>query len=248
MNSLLEIKDLHAVAGEKEILNGLNLNVNKGEVHVIMGPNGAGKSTLANVILNNPEYRKTCGSVVFDGEDISNLSTDKIAKKGVFMSFQSPEEIPGISTFNFLKVAKNKIDEKTVKVFELKDTVKKYMEELNMNSKLIDRNLNVGFSGGEKKKNEILQMLVLNPKLVILDETDSGLDVDAVKAVSKGIEMYKSADNAVVIITHNMKILESLDVDYVHILVDGKIVETGTAELASEIEENGFGKYKKAGI
>ena len=151
MNSLLEIKDLHAVAGEKEILNGLNLNVNKGEVHVIMGPNGAGKSTLANVILNNPEYRKTCGSVVFDGEDISNLSTDKIAKKGVFMSFQSPEEIPGISTFNFLKVAKNKIDEKPVKVFELKDTVKKYMEELNMNSKLIDRNLNVGFSGGEKK-------------------------------------------------------------------------------------------------
>lgn len=248
MNSLLEIKDLHAVAGEKEILNGLNLNVNKGEVHVIMGPNGAGKSTLANVILNNPEYRKTCGSVVFDGEDISNLSTDKIAKKGVFMSFQSPEEIPGISTFNFLKVAKNKIDEKHVKFFELKDTVKKYMEELNMNSKLIDRNLNVGFSGGEKKKNEILQMLVLNPKLVILDETDSGLDVDAVKAVSKGIEMYKSADNAVVIITHNMKILESLDVDYVHILVDGKIVETGTAELASEIEENGFGKYKKAGI
>lgn len=248
MNSLLEIKDLHAVAGEKEILNGLNLNVNKGEVHVIMGPNGAGKSTLANVILNNPEYRKTCGGVFFDGEDISNLSTDKIAKKGVFMSFQSPEEIPGISTFNFLKVAKNKIDEKPVKVFELKDTVKKYMEELNMNSKLIDRNLNVGFSGGEKKKNEILQMLVLNPKLVILDETDSGLDVDAVKAVSKGIEMYKSADNAVVIITHNMKILESLDVDYVHILVDGKIVETGTAELASEIEENGFGKYKKAGI
>ena len=164
------------------------------------------------------------------------------------MSFQSPEEIPGISTFNFLKVAKNKIDEKPVKVFELKDTVKKYMEELNMNSKLIDRNLNVGFSGGEKKKNEILQMLVLNPKLVILDETDSGLDVDAVKAVSKGIEMYKSADNAVVIITHNMKILESLDVDYVHILVDGKIVETGTAELASKIEENGFGKYKKAGI
>ncbi len=248
MSSLLEIKDLYAVAGEKEILNGLNLNVNKGEVHVIMGPNGAGKSTLANVILNNPEYRKTYGSVTFDGEDITNLSTDKIAKKGIFMSFQSPEEIPGISTFNFLKVAKNKIEEKPIKVFELKDTVKKYMEELNMNSKLIDRNLNVGFSGGEKKKNEILQMLVLNPKLVILDETDSGLDVDAVKAVSKGIEMYKSLDNAVVIITHNMKILESLDVDYVHILVDGKIVKTGTAELANEIEENGFGKYKKAGI
>ena len=247
MNKLLEISDLHVVAGEKEILNGLNLNIGKGEIHVIMGPNGAGKSTLANVILNNPEYKKVSGTVNFDGEDISNLSTDKIAKKGIFMSFQSPEEIPGISTFNFLKVAKNKIEDKPVKVFELKDTVKKYMDELNMNSKLIDRNLNVGFSGGEKKKNEILQMLVLNPKLAILDETDSGLDVDAVKAVSKGIEMYKNSENAVLIITHNMRILESLKVDYVHILVDGKIVKTGAAELVNEIDENGFGKYKEAG-
>ncbi len=247
MNKLLEISDLHVVAGEKEILNGLNLNIGKGEIHVIMGPNGAGKSTLANVILNNPEYKKVSGTVNFDGEDISNLSTDKIAKRGIFMSFQSPEEIPGISTFNFLKVAKNKIEDKPVKVFELKDTVKKYMDELNMNSKLIDRNLNVGFSGGEKKKNEILQMLVLNPKLAILDETDSGLDVDAVKAVSKGIEMYKNSENAVLIITHNMRILESLKVDYVHILVDGKIVKTGTAELVNEIDENGFGKYKEAG-
>lgn len=247
MNKLLEISDLHVVAGEKEILNGLNLNIGKGEIHVIMGPNGAGKSTLANVILNNPEYKKVSGTVNFDGEDISNLSNDKIAKKGIFMSFQSPEEIPGISTFNFLKVAKNKIEDKPVKVFELKDTVKKYMDELNMNSKLIDRNLNVGFSGGEKKKNEILQMLVLNPKLAILDETDSGLDVDAVKAVSKGIEMYKNSENAVLIITHNMRILESLKVDYVHILVDGKIVKTGTAELVNEIDENGFGKYKEAG-
>lgn len=247
MNKLLEISDLHVVAGEKEILNGLNLNIGKGEIHVIMGPNGAGKSTLANVILNNPEYKKVSGTVNFDGEDISNLSIDKIAKKGIFMSFQSPEEIPGISTFNFLKVAKNKIEDKPVKVFELKDTVKKYMDELNMNSKLIDRNLNVGFSGGEKKKNEILQMLVLNPKLAILDETDSGLDVDAVKAVSKGIEMYKNSENAVLIITHNMRILESLKVDYVHILVDGKIVKTGTAELVNEIDENGFGKYKEAG-
>lgn len=247
MNKLLEISDLHVVAGEKEILKGLNLDIGKGEIHVIMGPNGAGKSTLANVILNNPEYKKVSGTVNFDGEDISNLSTDKIAKKGIFMSFQSPEEIPGISTFNFLKVAKNKIEDRPVKVFELKDTVKKYMDELNMNSKLIDRNLNVGFSGGEKKKNEILQMLVLNPKLVILDETDSGLDVDAVKAVSKGIEMYKNSENAVLIITHNMRILESLKVDYVHILVDGKIVKTGTAELVNEIDENGFGKYKEAG-
>lgn len=248
MSSLLEIKDLYAVAGEKEILKGLNLSIGKGEVHVIMGPNGAGKSTLANVILNNPEYKKTSGKIELDGEDIKNLSTDKIAKKGVFMSFQAPEEIPGISCLNFLKVAKNKIDEKPVKIFEFKDSVKNYAKELNMNANLIDRNLNVGFSGGEKKKNEILQMLVLNPKLAILDETDSGLDVDAIKAVSKGIEMYKSNKNSILIITHNMSILESLDVDFVHVLVDGKIVKTGDFELAKDILENGFSKYKEAGM
>ena len=248
MSSLLEIKDLYAVAGEKEILKGLNLSIGKGEVHVIMGPNGAGKSTLANVILNNPEYKKTSGKIELDGEDITNLSTDKIAKKGVFMSFQAPEEIPGISCLNFLKVAKNKSDEKPVKIFEFKDNVKNYAKELNMNANLIDRKLNVGFSGGEKKKNEILQMLVLNPKLAILDETDSGLDVDAIKAVSKGIEMYKSNENSILIITHNMSILESLDVDFVHVLVDGKIVKTGDFELAKDILENGFSKYKEAGM
>ena len=245
MSKLLEIKDLYANAGDKEILKGLNLNINKGEVHVIMGPNGAGKSTLANVIFNNSEYTKKSGEIIFDGENINDLSTDKIAKKGVFMSFQNPEEIPGITTTNFLKVAKNNIDGKPVKIFELKENIKKNMEELNMNPKLIERNLNVGFSGGEKKKNEILQMLVLNPKLAILDETDSGLDVDAVKAVSKGIDMYKNDDNAVLIITHNMKILQNLKIDFVHILIDGKIIKTGNAELAKEIEENGFSKYKK---
>ncbi len=245
MNTLLEIKDLYVNAGEKEILKGLNLKINKGEVHVIMGPNGAGKSTLANVILNNPQYKKVSGEVDFEGENINNLSTDKIAKKGVFMSFQSPEEIPGITVTNFLKTAKNKITGKPVKVFELKDEIEKNAEELNMNPKLVNRNLNVGFSGGEKKKNEILQMLVLNPKLVILDETDSGLDVDAVKTVSKGIQMYKNDDNAILIITHNNKILESLKIDYVHVLIDGKIVKTGTAELADEIEKNGYHEYKK---
>ena len=159
---LLQIKNLYANAETKEILKGLNLTVNKGEVHVIMGPNGAGKSTTASVIFNSPEYKKV---------SINDLSTDKIAKKGIFMSFQSPEEIPGISTMNFLKYAKNKIEDKPVKVFQLKEEVKKYIEELNMNPNLINRDLNVGFSGGEKKKNEILQLLVLNPKLVILDET-----------------------------------------------------------------------------
>lgn len=244
MSGLLEINNLYAEAEGKQILKGLNLKINKGETHVIMGPNGAGKSTTANVILNNPEYKKTSGEILFEGENINEESTDKIAKKGIFMSFQSPVEIPGISTFNFLKYAKNKVTEKPVKVFEFKDQVKNYMEELSMNPKLVERNLNVGFSGGEKKKNEILQMLVLNPKLAILDETDSGLDVDAIRTVSKGIEMYKNEENAVLIITHNTRILENLKVDYVHILVDGKIVKTGDASLAQEIEENGYSQYK----
>lgn len=244
MENLLEIKDLYANAEDKEILKGLNLTINKGETHVIMGPNGAGKSTLANVIFNNPAYTKKSGNITFDSEDITSLTTDKIAKKGVFMSFQSPEEIPGISTLNFLKYAKGKITEKPVKLFAFKDTIASHIQELNMNPKLIDRNLNVGFSGGEKKKNEILQMLVLEPKLAILDETDSGLDVDALKTVSKGISLYKTDENAVLIITHNTRILENLKVDYVHILVDGKIVKTGGPELAKEIEENGYAKYK----
>lgn len=244
MSSLLEINNLYAEAEGKQILKGLNLKINNGETHVIMGPNGAGKSTTANVILNNPEYKKTSGEILFEGENINEESTDKIAKKGIFMSFQSPVEIPGISTFNFLKYAKNKVTGKPVKVFEFKDQVKNYMEELSMNPKLVERNLNVGFSGGEKKKNEILQMLVLNPKLAILDETDSGLDVDAIRTVSKGIEMYKNDENAVLIITHNTRILENLKVDYVHILVDGKIVKTGDASLAQEIEEKGYSQYK----
>ena len=242
---LLEIKDLHVNAEEKEILKGINLTINKGEIHVIMGPNGSGKTTTANAILNNPVYSKEKGNIIFEGEDITNTKTDEIARKGVFMSFQLPEEIPGISTMNFLKYAKNKITEKPVKVFEFRDTVKKYSEELNMNPKLIERNLNVGFSGGEKKKNEILQMLVLNPKLAILDETDSGLDVDAIKIVSKGIEMFKNDDNAVLIITHNTRILNHLKVDYVHVLVNGQIVKTSTAELAEQIEETGYAQYKK---
>ncbi len=243
-NKLLEIKDLHVNAEEKEILKGINLSINKGEIHVIMGPNGSGKTTTANAILNNPQYTKTNGSIVFDGEDITDSKTDEIARKGIFMSFQLPEEIPGVSVTNFLKYAKNKITGEPVKIFQFKDELKKYMEELNMNPKNMERSLNVGFSGGEKKKNEILQMLVLNPKLAILDETDSGLDVDAIKTVSKGIEMFKNENNAVLIITHNTKILHSLEPDYVHVLVNGKIVKTGNKDLAAEIEENGYGQYK----
>ena len=204
-----------------------------------------GKTTTANAILSNPEYTKVNGSIEFEGEDITNLKTDEISKKGIFMSFQLPEEIPGITVTNFLRTAKNNITGKPIKIFEFKDELKKYVEELNINPKILDRSLNVGFSGGEKKKNEILQMLVLNPKLAILDETDSGLDVDAIKTVSKGIEMFKNESNSVLIITHNTKILHSLKVDYVHVLVNGKIVKTGTQELASQIEENGYSQFKK---
>ena len=245
MVNLLSIENLYVNAGEKEILKGLNLNIKRGEIHVIMGPNGAGKSTLANVILNNPEYKKISGNVLFEGENINDLTTDKISNKGIFMSFQTPEEIPGISTSNFIRVAKSKVEKSPVKLFKVKEEIKKYADELNMNKKLLDRNLNVGFSGGEKKKNEILQMLVLNPKLAILDETDSGLDIDSVRVVSKGINLYKNENNAVLIITHNMRILESLNVDKVHILIDGKIVKTGGNELIHQVEENGFSKYKE---
>ena len=241
---LLEIKDLHVNAEDKEILKGIDLKVNKGEIHVIMGPNGSGKTTTANAILNNTVYTKTNGTIEFEGENINDLKTDEIARKGIFMSFQLPEEIPGVSVTNFLKYAKNKVTGEPVKIFKFKDELKKYMEELNMNPKNMERSLNVGFSGGEKKKNEILQMLVLNPKLAILDETDSGLDVDAIRTVSKGIEMFKNENNAVLIITHNTKILHSLKPDYVHVLVNGKIVKTGGPELATEIEEKGYAQFK----
>lgn len=243
MSELLKINNLHANVGEKEILNGINLTINKGETHVIMGPNGSGKSTLANVILNNPVYNKTQGKVTLDGEDITNSKTDEIARKGIFMSFQSPEEIPGISVSNFLKYAKNKSTGEPVKVFKFKQELEENMKELKMNSSYANRNLNVGFSGGEKKKTEILQMLTLNPKLAILDETDSGLDVDAIKTVSKGIKMFSNENNATLIITHGTKILKELDVDYVHILINGKIVKTGTGELAKTIEDNGYEEY-----
>ncbi len=203
-----------------------------------------GKTTTANAILNNPMYTKNRGNILLEEEDITHLKTDEIARKGIFMSFQSPEEIPGVSVTNFLKYAKNKITGKPVKIFEFKKELENSMKELNMNPKNMERSLNVGFSGGEKKKNEILQMLTLNPKLAILDETDSGLDVDAIKTVSKGIEMFKNSKNAVIIITHNTKILHSLKVDYVHILVNGQIVKTGNADLAREIEENGYERYK----
>ncbi len=244
-NNLLEIKNLSVSVGEKEILKDINMSIKKGEIHVIMGPNGSGKTTTANAILNNPAYTKTGGTILLEGEDITNLKTDEIARKGVFMSFQLPEEIPGITVSNFLKYAKNKITGKPVKHFEFKDELNRNVEELKLNPENIERSLNVGFSGGEKKKNEILQMLMLKPKLAILDETDSGLDVDAIRTVSKGIEMYNTDDNAILIITHNTKILSNLHVDFVHVLIDGKIVASGGEELAKQIEDEGYSKYIK---
>ena len=245
---LLEIKDLWTIAEDdhdKKILQGLDLVIKPGEIHVIMGPNGSGKSTLANTIFNSPRYIVTEGSIDFFGEDITNLSTDLIAKKGIFMSFQTPEEIPGVSLAQFLKTTKHSITGEKPNLYKFTTEVEKYMNELNMNYNYVNREFNVGFSGGEKKKNEILQLLLLNPKLAILDETDSGLDVDAIKTVSKGINLYKNEENAVLIITHNTKILDGLKVDKVHVLVDGKIVKSGDSSLAKEIEENGYSKYIK---
>ena len=244
MQKLLEVKGLKSKADDKEILKGLDITVNKGEIHVIMGPNGAGKSTLANTLMSHPRYTQTSGEILFEGEDISGLKTDERARKGLFLSFQTPEEIPGITVENFLKTAKTSITGEAVRYLKFSGELKKISESLKIDKGYLRRYLNVGFSGGEKKKNEVLQLLALNPKLAILDETDSGLDVDAVRIVSEGIKMYAGKDNAVLIITHNNKILDSLDVDYVHILVDGKIVKTGDATLAKEIQENGFEQFK----
>lgn len=245
--SLLKIENLKVVSKDdsKEILKGLNLNINKGEVHVIMGPNGSGKSTLANAILNNPKYKITNGTIEFNGEVLNDLKTFEIARKGVFMSFQTPEEIPGVTVAGFLKTAKNSISSEKINLLSFSREIKDNMDKLNLNKDYINRDLNVGFSGGEKKKNEILQLLTLNPKLAILDETDSGLDVDAIKTVSKGINLYKNEENAVLIITHSTKILKYLSVDYVHILANGKIILSGDRSLANIIEENGYASYIK---
>ena len=248
MEKLLEIKDLSTIAADdkdKQILKDLNLTINKGEIHVIMGPNGSGKSTLANTIFHSPKYIITNGSIKLDGVELTTKKTDEIARLGVFMSFQTPESIPGINLAKFLKSTKQAYTGQKQNIFTFQKEVEKYMNELNMKSDYTYREFNVGFSGGEKKKNEILQMLLLNPKLAILDETDSGLDVDAIKTVSKGINLYKNNDNAVLIITHSTKILESLKVDKVHVLVDGKIVTTKDASLAKEIEEKGYSDYIK---
>lgn len=243
-NNLLKIDNLRTKVEGKEILKGLNIEINEGEVHVIMGPNGAGKSTLANTLMGHPKYFVTDGSLIFNGEDINGLKVDERAKRGLFLSFQYPEEIPGVSVENFLKTAKTAVTGEPIKYLKFGLELSNKMNELKINNEYSKRYLNVGFSGGEKKKNEILQMLILNPKLAILDETDSGLDVDAIRVVSEGVNMFANEKNAVLIITHNTKILENIKPDFVHVLIDGKIVKTGDATLADEIEANGYEVYK----
>jgi len=242
---LLNISGVKTQVEGKEILKGLDLNINKGEVHVIMGPNGAGKSTLANILMAHPKHELLEGTITFEGEDIAELKTDERAKKGMFLSFQHPEEVPGITVDNFIRSSKIAIDGQLVKYLKFDKDLKNNMKELKMNPEYSKRYLNVGFSGGEKKKNEILQMLMLNPKLAILDENDSGLDVDAIRVVSDGIKMYANENNAVLIITHNTKILETLKPDFVHVLVDGRIVKTGNSDLADLIEKDGYEAFKK---
>lgn len=237
---LLRVENLCAGIEDKEILHGLNLTVNAGEVHVIMGPNGSGKSTLANVIMNNPEYEVTDGDIFFEEESILELATDKRAKKGIFMSFQTPMEVSGITVENFIRTAKSAIEEKNIPILKFRKDLEKEMDSLSMDHSYADRYLNEGFSGGEKKKNEILQMLMLNPKLAILDETDSGLDVDATRIVSKGIERYLNGNNAVIIITHHRELIRAVMPNYVHVIVDGKFVKVGDHTLVEKIEKDGF--------
>ena len=238
--NLLTIKDLSARVGDKEILKNINLNINYGEVHVIMGPNGSGKSTLANVILNNPQYETTSGDILLDGESIMDLSTDKRAKKGIFMSFQNPMEVSGISVENFIRSAKIAKTDENIGFLEFREELEDNMDILEFDHGYSSRYLNVGFSGGEKKKNEILQMLMLKPKLAILDETDSGLDVDAVRIVSKGVKEFLNENNSVIVITHHKEILKEVKPDFVHVIMDGTIVKEGSSELLDQIEEKGF--------
>lgn len=244
---LLDIINLNAgLEDGKQILNDLNIKINPGEIHVLMGPNGAGKSSLGNTIMGNPVYKITSGKITFKDQDITEESADKRAKLGMFMSFQSPIEIPGISLESFIRASIQQRTGERVKLFQFQKELARCMELLDMNPDYAKRDLNVGFSGGERKKSEILQLLMLKPDFAILDETDSGLDVDAIRIVQKGIQEYRKLTNgSLLIITHTTKILEGLDVDYTHVLVKGHIVKTGDGSLFKKINEEGFEEYIK---
>ncbi|WRS26648.1 Fe-S cluster assembly ATPase SufC [Oscillospiraceae bacterium MB08-C2-2] len=245
---LLNVHNLQATLETgKEILRGVDLTIQPGEIHVIMGPNGSGKSTLANTIMGSPAYQVSGGEILLEGEDISQASVDLRAKKGIFMAFQAPEEIDGITVSDFLKTAKTASSEKPLRFFQFQKQLQETMDTLQFDRAYAQRYLNVGFSGGEKKKSEILQLLMLGPKLAILDEVDSGLDVDAVRVVTEGILRYKNENNALLIISHSTRLLDALPVDFVHILSHGKIVTTGDRSLIDEINVNGFARFTQAG-
>ncbi len=241
---MLEIKDLHASIEGTQILKGLNLSVKPGEVHAIMGPNGAGKSTLASVLAGREEYEVEKGSVDFDGKDLLELDTEDRAKEGLFLAFQYPVEIPGVSNINFLRTAINEIrsyrGEDPLAGKDFMDRVREKSKIVELDPKLASRSVNVGFSGGEKKRNEIFQMAMLDPKLAILDETDSGLDIDALRIVASGVNKLRNENNAIIVITHYQRLLDYIVPDFVHVLADGKIVKTGPKELALELEEKGY--------
>ena len=238
---LLSVRDLHVQVGEKEILHGVNLSVGTDETHVLLGPNGTGKSTLGYAITGNPAYQVTRGSITFDGEDITSMPVNERAKKGVFLSFQNPLEVPGVTLSAFIRTALKQKSGRRIRLWDFKKKLKETMALLSMDESYAERDLNVGFSGGEKKKAEILQMLMLEPKLAILDETDSGLDVDAVRTVSEGVRLFREKTHgSLLIITHSTRILEALRVDRTHVMENGVIVREGDAALVEEINEKGF--------
>jgi len=246
---MLEIKNIHAQIDEKSILKGINLDIKAGEVHAIMGPNGSGKSTLASVIAGKEEYEIEQGSILFDGKDIGELSVEERAHQGVFLSFQYPVEIPGVTVTNFIKTALNETRKakglEDMPASEMLKRIREKSELLEIDRKFLSRSLNEGFSGGEKKRNEIFQMAMLEPKLAILDETDSGLDIDALRIVANGVNKLKTKDNAVLVITHYQRLLDYIVPDFVHVLYDGKIVKSGGKELAFELEKKGYDWIKK---
>ena len=243
---LLEVKNLHVDVEDKQILHGVNLEIGKGETHVLMGPNGTGKSTLGYALMGNPRYTVREGEIWFDGKNITEEAVNERAKAGIFLSFQNPLEVPGVTLSSFIRNALEQKTGKRIRLWDFKKELERTMEILQMDPSYAERELNVGFSGGKKKKAEILQLLMLKPSLAILDETDSGLDVDAVRTVSAGIEEYqKNCKGSLLIITHSTKILESLTVDYTHVMVEGKIIETGDASLVDKINESGFAEYER---
>ena len=242
---MLSIKNLHATIGDKEILKGINLEVKAGEVHAIMGPNGAGKSTLASIIAGNDNYEVTGGEISLDGEDLADLAPEERAHKGVFLSFQYPVEIPGVSVTNFMRTAINETRKaqglEEMPANQMLKVIREKSELLEIDRKFLSRSLNEGFSGGEKKRNEIFQMAMLEPKLAILDETDSGLDIDALRIVANGVNKLKSDKNAVVVITHYQRLLDYIQPDVIHVMAKGQILKTGSKELALELEQKGYG-------